>query len=158
MSREPPERVMGPFTPHLQPGAACEAALAALADSSNRLTSAADAVDDPGASEVFGELAAEREESRSTLVRVAVESGLVFDTDQTGTLSGALGNGWMQVEGALDRDADVVASVRREEDDLVDALARLLEIDLPSEVEDVVRAAAARVAEGLERLDRLPTD
>lgn len=158
MSREPPERVMGPFTPHLEPSAACEAALSALTDSANRLTAAADAVDDQSASGLLAELARNREESRSTLVRVGVESGLDFETDQPGTLTGAIGTGWMQVEGALEGDAEVLASVRREEDGLVDALARLLEIDLPSEVEDVVRSIAARVAEGLERLDQTPTD
>ncbi|MGA7271583.1 MAG: hypothetical protein WB239_10970 [Acidimicrobiia bacterium] len=158
MSREPPERVMGPFTPHLEPAAACEAALSALADSSNRLNSAAEAVEAPNAGEVLRELAADREDSRMMLVRVAVESGLDFDADQPGTLTGSIGDSWLQVEGALDGDAEVIASLRREEDGLVDALARLLEIDLPPEVEEVVRGAVARVAEGLERLDRLETD
>ena len=53
---------------------------------------------------------------------------------------------------------EVVAAVRREEDDLVDALARVLEIDLPSEVERAIRATVGRVAEDVERLDRLPHD
>lgn len=155
---EPPERVMGPFTPHLQPGAACEAALSALADSANRLKVAAETVDDEATAGLLGELAADRDESRSALVRVAVESGLYFDTDQPGTLGGAIGNGWLQLEGTLEGDAQVVASVSREDDDLVDALARVLEIELPSEVGEVIRVTAARVAEGLERLDRLPGD
>lgn len=158
MSREPPERVMGPFTPHLEPAAACEAALSALADSSNRLNSAAEAVEAPGAGEVLRAMAADREDGRVTLVRVAVESGLDFDPDQPGTLTGSIGDGWLQVEGALDGDAEVLASLRREEDGLIDVLARLLEIDLPTEVEEVIRGAVARAAEGLERLDRLRAD
>ncbi len=147
---------MGPFTSHLQPGAVCETAESALADSVNRLKLAAETVDDESTSALLDGLAADRDENRSTLVRVAADSGLELDTDQSGSLSAAIGDGWMQLEGALDGDADVVVSVRREEDNLVDTLARVLETDLPSEVEEVIRAAAGGVAEGLERLDRLP--
>jgi hypothetical protein len=130
--------------------------MSALADSAKRLELAAETADDTETSRVLEQL--DRDECRSKLLMAAVRAGLDSNDAGSGTLEAAIGNAWIQMEGALDRDAEVVAAVRREEDDLVDALARVLEIDLPSEVERAIRATVGRVAEDLERLDRLPHD
>lgn len=121
-------------------------------DGEEGFRTAAEGVTDPQIKSLFGQYARQRGQMARELQDEV--RGLGGDPEQSGSLSGSMHRGWINIKSVVvgKDDLKIVAEAERGEDVAKTAFAEALKVPLPPQVQALVQRLAAQVRETHDRV------